>query len=102
MHDVYSLGVVLLEIGLWRQALTLSPSHFRGVQTGTSVKQVLVSNASRLRLRASMGRRYQGVVLKCLQGDFGDFEDSVREKDTEFLERFNHEVSLMASNLHTI
>lgn len=40
-----------------------------------------------------MGRRYQEVVLKCLTHDFGDFSGTAREKEVEFLERFNTEVS---------
>jgi hypothetical protein len=98
MHDVYALGVVLLEIGIWRQAITLSRSRFTGAQTGSSVQQTLILNASRLVLRASMGRRYQEVVLRCLRGDFGDFEGTVEEKEIEFLERFNTEV-FRAENL---
>lgn len=93
VHDVYALGVVLLEIGLWRQAITLSRSKFAGTQTGASVQQLMIANASRLLLRSSMGRRYQEVVLKCLTHDFGDFSGTAREKEVEFLERFNTEVS---------
>jgi hypothetical protein len=39
-----------------------------------------------------MGRRYQEVVLRCLRGDFGDFDGTVEEKEIEVLERFNTEV----------
>lgn len=93
LHDVYALGVVLLEIGLWKQARTISKSGFSRVMSGLPVKEKLESWASDLKLGSAMGRRYQEIVLKCLQSDFGEFRGSAKEQEVEFLERFNTDVS---------
>ncbi|KAH6683400.1 hypothetical protein B0J14DRAFT_146440 [Halenospora varia] len=92
LHDVYALGVVLLEIGLWKQARTISKSGFSKVKSGAPVKEKLESWASDLKLGSAMGRRYQEIVLKCLQGDFGEFRGTAKEQEVEFLERFNTEI----------
>ena len=93
LHDVYALGVVLLEIGLWKQARTISTSGFAHVQSGAPVKQKLESWAADLKLGSAMGRRYQEIVLKCLHGDFGEFEGTAKEREISFIERFNMDVS---------
>jgi len=69
-HDVYSLGVVLLEIGRWKRAIAFLGSSFSGCVLGPDVKNCLVGAANNAKLRVSMGKRYQAVVLKCLQGSF--------------------------------
>jgi hypothetical protein len=77
IHDIYSLGVVLLEIGLWKRAISLHRSEFTNCELGTDVRNYLVDAARHQRLRTMMGKRYQNVVLKCLQGIFGaDFTAS--------------------------
>ncbi|KAH8881972.1 hypothetical protein GQ53DRAFT_886288 [Thozetella sp. PMI_491] len=69
-HDIYSLGVVLLEIGRWKQALSFHHNHFRGCEFGDAVQNCLLSAARDQKLRSSMGRRYQRIVLQCLEGSF--------------------------------
>ena len=66
IHDIYSLGVILYEIGIWRPALeeylrNLTPEDFR-------VK--LVESCSELGPR--MGMKYEQVVRRRLSGDFGN------------------------------
>jgi hypothetical protein len=100
-HDIYSLGVCLLEIGLWGSFVDYDPA------TGThSISQLLLSSSSkstfpfsplfpertkeqlvtlaRYRLPGSMGDKYAEIVETCLtcldagNVDFGDdreFED---------------------------
>jgi hypothetical protein len=91
-HDIYSLGVVLLELGLWQSFLTFlppeDPSHpyettdsstalpppfLRALESekdtrrrATAVKSALTALATEV-LPARMGQKYTDVVLLCLQ-----------------------------------
>ncbi|KAL4725682.1 hypothetical protein ACLX1H_007833 [Fusarium chlamydosporum] len=87
-HDIYSLGVCLLEIGLWQSIV----SYDSGVEQISSnlqdldpevTKERLIS-LSRTQLKVSMGDMYSKVVETCLTcldedntefGDPHDFED---------------------------
>ncbi|MCJ1243792.1 hypothetical protein MMC30_000989 [Trapelia coarctata] len=64
LFDIYSLGVILLEIGLWRRVET-------GVvgATATEVRETLIRICEN-RLEFTMGVLYRNVVLRCLKGDF--------------------------------
>ncbi|KAF2201711.1 hypothetical protein GQ43DRAFT_480477 [Delitschia confertaspora ATCC 74209] len=71
-HDIYSLGVVLLEIGLWRPLLStglakLKNSSDEDIAAG-KVKAYLKKIAVE-RLPVTMGSKYCGVVLFCLNVD---------------------------------
>ncbi|KAJ4329244.1 hypothetical protein N0V84_000370 [Fusarium piperis] len=100
-HDVYSLGVCLLEIGLWAsfvqhdgemtpgEALGLTVEDFSKIQeTGkpsSLIKDHLVELAQ-CRLPMKMGDRYTAVVVTCLccldddNEDFGE-ESDMRDDD---------------------
>jgi hypothetical protein len=91
-HDIYSLGVVLLELGLWQSFLsflpptdparpyetadpdTAIPPPFLQVldsekdtrKRATAVKGALTTLATEM-LPARMGRKYTDVVLLCLR-----------------------------------
>jgi serine/threonine protein kinase len=84
-HDIYSLGVVLLEIGLWTSFVLedlksdsplpfpnsiLCPTDLDGrrtpLPTATENKQTLENIAQR-ELPARFGRRYTDIVLLCLR-----------------------------------
>ncbi|KAL8735413.1 MAG: hypothetical protein Q9166_000959 [cf. Caloplaca sp. 2 TL-2023] len=80
IHDIYALGTVLLEIGLWRSLLTLSESGFaRAAEAASSadiaaamsvkegVKAQLLQYAAK-RLPFTMGRSYCEIVELCLSG----------------------------------
>ncbi|KAI1283958.1 hypothetical protein F5Y07DRAFT_95113 [Xylaria sp. FL0933] len=71
-HDMYSLGVILLEIGRWKSALSFHSSKFRHIEIGSAVRSHLISCAKDQKLRSSMGKRYQAIVLKCLEGNLED------------------------------
>ena len=96
-HDIYSLGVCLLEIGLWESFLlckddttTPLPSTALGISLNgvefkqpTLMKEHLVRLAKRY-LPERMGERYERVVVNCLTcldednidfGDQSEFED---------------------------
>ncbi|KAF4414310.1 hypothetical protein CGCF415_v009574 [Colletotrichum fructicola] len=75
IHDIYALGVVLLEIGLWQPVLTLEKSGFSKVRDPHAIKKHLIKHAEK-RLGAKMGDKYQKVVLNCLKGDFNVFDDT--------------------------
>ena len=96
-HDIYSLGVCLLEIGLWKSFLSYencaaapSPAAALGITWGapnfrqaTLMKDHLIAVAKR-DIPRQMGNQYAKVVVNCLtcldqdNSDFGDqseFED---------------------------
>jgi hypothetical protein len=70
IHDIYSLGVVLLEIGLWEPALSLEKNNFINAGSGSKIREQLVKQAER-RLDGKVGKRYKAIVVKCLSSDFG-------------------------------
>ena len=95
-HDIYSLGVCLLEIGLWSpfvvdgmlgHVLAHIARHLNqkdAKRKATDIKRELVQMA-RERLPSLMGWKYTDVVLSCLtcldkDGSFGQ-EDEFRDKD---------------------
>jgi hypothetical protein len=95
-HDIYSLGVCLLEIGLWTSFITydissmpklntkvLNIDEAQGSLSGQALKSGLLKLA-RAELPSSMGSVYAEIVSNCLtcldeeNDDFGDkseFED---------------------------
>lgn len=96
-HDIYSLGVCLLEIGLWESFIsykeqadqpTLShiltpPTQEASDQLSTAFKEQFLALA-RKSLPARMGTRYAGVVetcLTCLDGGNEDFGDESEFQD---------------------
>lgn len=78
IHDIYSLGVVLLEIGLWQSAedfrefrrVVLAEGKGKGTArlTPQSMREALLANA-RSRLGHYMGSDYQSAVIRCLSGE---------------------------------
>jgi hypothetical protein len=101
-HDIYSLGVCLLEIGLWEPfvvygtdgAAQPSPSlglaENRGeLQDPYAMKSHLVSLSQSTRLRGKMGTKYSKVVetcLTCLDVDNADFGDEAAFQDHDGVE----------------
>jgi serine/threonine protein kinase len=70
-HDIYSLGVVLLEIGLWRPASHLEDKHFHETYyTDRFEVQKLFIQAAKDKLPFMVGGAYSEVVVKCLTGHF--------------------------------
>lgn len=74
IHDIYALGVVLLEIGLWQPALTLDKTGFARANP-ESIKSHLIKHTEK-RLESKMGTKYKEVVVKCLSGNFGVTDDN--------------------------
>lgn len=83
-HDIYSLGVVLLEIGLWKsfvvydsegQSASSKPNSILGAESTSSSSPIgnalVVKNKletlAESKLPARMGKRYTDIVLSCLR-----------------------------------
>lgn len=73
VHDIYSLGVILLEIGLWEPIINLDRKERleERYRDGRTTRARLVRHATK-RLGFYAGDQYQSLVLRCLNGDFGD------------------------------
>jgi hypothetical protein len=100
-HDIYSLGVCLLEIGLWTffvqyTSLTLGPIQSQDYKVGAEmlepasypefVKEQLLSLA-RDRLRRHIGSKYANIVQTCptcLDTENEDFGDESEFQDIVF------------------
>ena len=72
-YDYYSLGLVLLEIGLWKSLSEIFTSlnrlrNLSSDRTTPPLDSILLNCVPRLRL--SMGTRYQEIVEMCLRGRF--------------------------------
>lgn len=89
IHDVYALGVVLLEIGLWEPAVKLEKNMFSNTRNLRAVQAHLIKHAEK-RLESRVGRKYKEAVLKCLTGQFG-VEDDTKE-DLKLQQAFQHQV----------
>ncbi|KAH6617385.1 hypothetical protein F5144DRAFT_633628 [Chaetomium tenue] len=66
--DVYSLGVLLLEIGLW---CPIGPISRKAGKKDAQSFATLLRTKYVQALRSKMGARYADIVRCCLQGDFG-------------------------------
>lgn len=79
LHDIYALGVVLLEIGIWRPVLGFD-KHFDEMGSD-EVKKCLELHAKE-RLPHYMGVEYTRAVVRCLGGELVK-EGSATEKRVE-------------------
>ncbi|KAI1759331.1 hypothetical protein GGR53DRAFT_471458 [Hypoxylon sp. FL1150] len=89
VHDIYALGVVLLEIGLWQQATGLEKSGFASVRDPQAIKKQLLRHVEK-RLASKMGEKYQQVVLTCLKNEFDVKDDS--KEDLKLQQAFRTKV----------
>jgi hypothetical protein len=60
-YDVYSLGLVLLEVGLWKPISSFLP---KGLSATESARKLL--SAARLNLAHHMGVKYSEAVVECI------------------------------------
>jgi serine/threonine protein kinase len=71
-HDVYSLGVVLLELGLWKPLLLTGLSKFQGTTADDIAAGVIRDYLKKLageNLPIILGTKYYEIVLFCLNID---------------------------------
>ncbi|KAI4647125.1 uncharacterized protein J4E78_009101 [Alternaria triticimaculans] len=89
-HDLYSLGVVLLEIGLWRSSRDLVEHNVRIRQKTPSKKdedikvtkedvQIWMTDVMKNSLATHVGSDYRHAVRTCLRPEFGITKDDERE-----------------------
>ncbi|OJJ05740.1 hypothetical protein ASPVEDRAFT_868764 [Aspergillus versicolor CBS 583.65] len=85
-HDIYSLGVCLLEIGLWKSFVagdSSSPILLSELSSVANIKAHFTALAKEC-LPSAMGEKYTGVVVNCLtcmEPDNVDFGDEDEFKD---------------------
>ncbi|KAI1771326.1 hypothetical protein F4818DRAFT_429798 [Hypoxylon cercidicola] len=95
IHDIYALGVVLLEIGLWQQATSFEKSGFANVRDPQAIKKQLLRHVEK-RLASKMGEKYQQVVLLCLTNGFDVKDDS--KEDLRLQQAFRTKVINVLEN----
>ena len=84
IHDVYSLGVLLMEIGLWN---TVSNLFQRQIQKATHLRkapridllQMAWTDGLKEEVQSEMGNIYAEAVERCLMGTFGIEKDDANE-----------------------
>ncbi|KAF6802851.1 serine threonine protein kinase [Colletotrichum sojae] len=101
MHDIYSLGVVLLEIGLWQTAKQIHDDIVKYELGGDAkalqpqqIKEAFLQDAKE-RLARRMGTAYQEAAIACLDGDWDEFVGS-RDFAQEFYKRVVQKVDIKA------
>jgi hypothetical protein len=70
IHDIYALGVVLLELGIWRKATSVVKLTGIRPLDPFRVRNDLLERATKY-LGYAVGTTYRDVVLRCLRSDFG-------------------------------
>jgi hypothetical protein len=63
-HDIYSLGLVLLEIGLWQSLGVFRKAGTKPADFFKLVKQLAIQE-----LPHRVGDVYRDVVLRCIEGE---------------------------------
>lgn len=101
MHDIYSLGVVLLEIGLWQTARQIYDDVVKYELDGDAkalqpqqIKEAFLQDAKE-RLAHRMGTSYQEAAIACLDDDWDEFVGS-RDFAQEFYKRVVQKVDIKA------
>lgn len=88
-HDVYALGVVLLEIGLWKPVMEIF-AHQTGAPatddlSPRKIQQILL-DAAKEWLPFYMGQLYSDAVVNCLSDGFG-MESLSSDSEVMFVEK---------------
>ena len=66
-HDIYSLGVVLLELGLWERLDSLYDTHLKRAAPAQRRDRLVDLACKNLPLK--IGSTFAGIVKKCLEVD---------------------------------
>jgi serine/threonine protein kinase len=90
-YDYYSLGMVLLEIGLWRTIRSLSTKFTADDQSPEKLREYLLKNHV-TRLHTRMGKFYQDAVRTCLTFDIRTDPRKEGSSLNDVLEAFEHKV----------
>lgn len=99
IHDIYSLGIVLLEIGLWKPVSALEKYGFRRTtfDEREDVRKLFVAKAKDT-LPFMMGKQYSEAVSKCPTGQFAlegandeaSTQEAYRDQIVEVLRKLNN------------
>jgi len=83
--DYYSVGMLLLEIGLWKTLSKITESNrFQGIADEQFRREVIATRVPQLGI--AMGTSYMEATRKCLEGGFaGRSEDSGDERDAWYM-----------------
>lgn len=73
VHDVYALGVVLLELGLWKSAESIYEEVGENAIRSARRMQEVYLACARESLGHIMGPAYSEAVVTCLSGELGEF-----------------------------
>lgn len=109
-HDIYSLGVCLLEIALWKSFVLRDPFGaampsveskrlIEGGGDAAGIKDKLVEMAREM-IPTSLGNRYAEVTISCLQcmdPDGGDNAESLSDEETSVGAGYIEKVSSMSN-----
>jgi len=104
-HDIYSLGIVLLEIGLWSTVSMEMSKAISGVKREGRTKPLqqdamqrlandLVEKSRGRRLAQQMGTGYAEIVERCLTGKFESLkgEEAIGRRNAELAREFHESV----------
>ncbi|KAK0644332.1 hypothetical protein B0T16DRAFT_392701 [Cercophora newfieldiana] len=87
-HDIYSLGIVLIEIALWKTARQLAKALGNFSGDSLAAFQISVMDVLVPKVEEKVGEVYADAVRFCLRRDFGSTVQSSR-----LLKLFNQEVT---------
>ncbi|KAI1389903.1 uncharacterized protein F4822DRAFT_217836 [Hypoxylon trugodes] len=86
IHDIYSLGVVLLEIGLWEDVRITGMKKDNDIMVDKMVRNL--QYAAEKRLPHYMGEDYQEAVLACLKSECEpEIDDKAQSRLAESFQR---------------
>ena len=84
-YDYYSLGLVLLEIGLWKPLWVIKRAH-EGL-SAEALRQKIVKKYV-AQLETFVGEPYQTAVMACLDGTFDDLDEATAESNVSLSRLF--------------
>jgi serine/threonine protein kinase len=90
-YDYYSLGIVLLEIGLWKPLRSLAAKFSADDQSPEQLREFLLERHV-ARLHTRMGMVYQNAVRTCLTFDTSNNPHTTRTTSIDVLDIFEDEV----------
>lgn len=80
-HDLYAIGVILLEIGRWQTVSRIFQKHIKAARENRPFPQPNTIRDLLLKLvaKTSLGPEYAAAVTICLTGDFGVEKDDKQQ-----------------------
>ena len=88
-YDYYGLGLVLLEIGLWKPLWMIRRAH---KDLSAELLRQKITKKYVTQLEAFVGEVYQNAVMACLDGSFDDLDMTTGEPDVDLSRTFAERV----------